>query len=101
MAAPKVSIKWPSVASLERRLKGLAEIERRVVNSRPEPFYGTFSQKKSDLTGTMVWAYEAGKQDTVEGKNWRRMNLAINQLKSETEKILTMVRQQAKVEAKK
>lgn len=88
MTQPTVSIKWPSQASVSRRLKGLKEIQARVVNSRPEPFYGAWDYKKGK------WRAKP-KSMTPQGDKWKAMNLAISQLVMEAEDLLKMVQQNA------
>lgn len=95
MPNAKVSIKWPTVASINKRLRGLREIEERIVKSRPEPYYGKF--EGTWLKRKML---VPPKSNTVEGKKWMEMRLAIGVLTNETQELLTLTRQVQR-EAKK
>jgi hypothetical protein len=102
MNQTKVSIQMPTQASILRRLNGLREIERRVVASRPEPFYGIFKPGHyKTVKGSLVWT--PGKQlkppmsQTPAGKKWMEMRSAIDQLVTESEGLLTLTRSFARV----
>jgi hypothetical protein len=98
MRQPKTSIKWPSKASIERRIKGLREIESRVVTSRPEPWWGEGKWVKGLQGWFLQW--EDGKTpkwDTPEGQKWSEMRAAIQQLIREAEDLLTMIPKRARV----
>ncbi len=94
MPQPKVSIKWPSKAEVKRRIAGLQEIRSRVVQSRPEPFYGKMDYK------TNKWQVKP-KSWTPRGKKWREMNTALVQLINEAEDLLKLIpsKNRAKKEA--
>jgi hypothetical protein len=92
MTAPKVSIKMPSQRSILQRIKGLREIEARVINSRPEPFYGEW---------TGVKLVKPPKCAAPEGKKWTQMRFAVQELVQESEDLLTLTRSFARVNASK
>jgi hypothetical protein len=91
MARVQTSIKWPSQASIRQRLKGLREIEARVVNGKPEPWWGVLKWKGARLVR------EVAKSGTPEGEKWTEMNQAVKMLIKETEDTLTFLQRHAKV----
>jgi hypothetical protein len=98
MRQPKTSIKWPSKASIERRIKGLRELESRVVTSRPEPWWGEGEWVK--MNGFWVHQWVDGKKakwEEPEGQKWSEMRMAISQLIHESEDLLTMIPKRARV----
>jgi hypothetical protein len=92
MARVQTSIKLPSQTSIRKRLKGLREIQKRVINGQPQPWWGPLTWKGSNL------AYVGcGKSNTPEGIKWTEMNQAVSMLIKETEDTLTFLQRHAKV----